>query len=664
MMPKIDRKIPIIPGRGLVTALSNRLRLDFLSSNAISTDQISKTDLDVKTIQKNIESYIGTVEIPLGIVGPLLFKDEAENEELVYTAAGTLEGALIASMNRGAKAISLSGGFSAEVRWQKMTRAPLFMFDKEEHVPIFTAFIKSHFAEIKEKAESYSNHAKLLELECVSFETEVHVKATYTTGDASGQNMTTICTWHAMIFIIDEFTRVTGIQPRDWILEGNGSSDKKVSTYSTTKGRGVNVTAECFLSETVLKDVLRTSSRKMLQALLPSRKLAKIDGMFGYNINVANAVAAIFVATGQDLACIHESSVGILDLRPIDDGLHISLNLPNLVIGTVGGGTGLTKQSEALKILKCDGNGKIGRFAKLIAGFAMSLEVSTYAAIVSGEFAKAHEKLGRNKPVDWLLRNELTGSFLENCLSHFEHNVVSVEIKRDDSPENGILTHIASRVSRKLIGFETLGLSYTNGTQEIVEKTLLLKSKALDDEVISGLHLIAASIDPELSDLIKKHRHHLEFENCHVKEGEAYRFLKKNGSDFIPQFYGEYTNEEREIFLFVIEYLEPAQLHLFNSENSPETWTPVLIEKGIRTAQQFHRLFRENESITDELMFINKEFEPWRSNQLYNKLISLLIAEEKDPFRKCCPLVESVAQVCCSAAISRNLGGDRGQALC
>ena len=168
MMPKIDRKIPIIPGRGLVTALSNRLRLDFLSSNAISTDQISKTDLDVKTIQKNIESYIGTVEIPLGIVGPLLFKDEAENEELVYTAAGTLEGALIASMNRGAKAISLSGGFSAEVRWQKMTRAPLFMFDKEEHVPIFTAFIKSHFAEIKEKAESYSNHAKLLELECVS----------------------------------------------------------------------------------------------------------------------------------------------------------------------------------------------------------------------------------------------------------------------------------------------------------------------------------------------------------------------------------------------------------------------------------------------------------------------------------------------------------------
>src|SRR5947209_4747766 len=177
MTPKIDRKIPIMPGRGLVTPLSNRLRLDFLTSNAVPTDQISKTNLDVTTIQKNIESYIGTVEIPLGIVGPLLFKDEAENEELVYTAAGTLEGAVVASMNRGAKAISLSGGFSADVRWQKMTRAPLFIFDKEDHVPIFVSFIKSQFAEIKEKAESYSNHAKLLEIECVSFDNVVHVKS-------------------------------------------------------------------------------------------------------------------------------------------------------------------------------------------------------------------------------------------------------------------------------------------------------------------------------------------------------------------------------------------------------------------------------------------------------------------------------------------------------
>ncbi len=249
----------------------------------------------------------------MGIVGPLLFIDEAGADELVYTAAGTLEGALIASMNRGAKAVGLSGGFTANVLWQKMTRAPLFMFEKEDDVPIFESFIRRKFDKIKEKAESYSNHAKLLDLETISFDSVVHVKFIYNTGDASGQNMTTVCTWHAMIYIVDEFARETGIQLMDWILEGNGSSDKKISSYSTMSGRGVNVTAECTLSERVLREVLRTSSAKMLQAFSPSRKLAEMDGMFGYNINVANAVAAIFVATGQDLACIHESSVGIFE---------------------------------------------------------------------------------------------------------------------------------------------------------------------------------------------------------------------------------------------------------------------------------------------------------------------------------------------------------------
>lgn len=634
MSHEIHQKIPIIPGRGLVTAKSNRLRLDYMNSNSISTDQISKSDIDIGTIQKNIESYIGTVEIPLGIVGPLLFIDGAGADELVYTAAGTLEGALVASMNRGAKAVSMSGGFAAKVLWQKMTRAPLFMFEKEEDVPIFESFIRRKFNKIKEKAESYSNHAKLLDLESISFDNAVHVKFIYNTGDASGQNMTTVCTWHAMIYIVDEFARETGIPLMDWILEGNGSSDKKISNYSTISGRGVNVTAECTLSERVLREVLRTSSAKMLQAFSPSRKLAEMDGMFGYNINVANAVAAIFVATGQDLACIHESSVGVLNLQPVEDGLHISLNLPNLVIGTVGGGTRLAKQSEALKILGCHGNRKVERFAKLIAGFALSLEISTYAAIVSGEFAKAHERLGRNKPVDWLVRSELTSPFLANCLGEFEHEIVSVEVKKDESPEDGILTHVASRVSKKLIGFETLGLTYINGTGGIVEETVLLKSKPLDREVIKGLHMIAASIDPELSDLIKAHQHDLEYANCHVKEGEAYRFLKKHKSTFIPHFHGDYIDKKREIYLFVIEYLDPAGLSLFNSENSPERWTPEHIEKAITTAQEFHSLFGDIESETSELKFTNREFEPWKSNQLYNKLVSLLVAEETDLTRR------------------------------
>lgn len=630
---KNNIEIPIIPGRGLVTPLSNSLRLEYLQANGIPMEEISNAALDIASIQKNIESFIGSVEIPLGIVGPLLFKEE-HTEELVYTAAGTLEGALVASMNRGAKAISLSGGFTAGVLWQKMTRAPMFIFEKEVDVPIFELFVQAHFAEIKKKAESYSNHATLLELDCVAFDNVVNVKFTYSTGDASGQNMTTTCTWHAMLFMVDLFIEQTGIRPVDWILEGNGASDKKVSEYATAKGRGVNVTAECFLSEKILNEVLRTSSEKMMRAFGPSRKLAQMDGMFGYNINVANAVAAIFVATGQDLACIHESSVGILQLNETADGLHLRLNLPNLVIGTVGGGTHLKKQSEGLKILKCDGVGKVNRFAKLIAGFAMGLEISTYAAIVSGEFAKAHEKLGRNKPVDWLQPNELDTVFLKKCLNHFKHPVLSVKVIENDVLENGILTHIAKRVSKKLIGFKTLELVHQNEEQEAAEDRLLLKSKALDDEVIKGLHAIAASIDPGLSDLIKTYRKVLEYEKCHIKEIEMYSFLSKHHFKNMPHFYGEYTHEKREIYVLVVEELDPTKLLLFNAENTPEKWTPPLIKEGMRVAHVFHTMDTSVEGDTDERKHCNKEFKPWEANELYNKLVALLVAEESDTGRR------------------------------
>jgi hydroxymethylglutaryl-CoA reductase (NADPH) len=430
--------------------------------------------------------------------------------------------------------------------------------------------------------------------------------------------------------MVDLFIEHTGIRPIDWILEGNGSSDKKVSTYSTSRGRGVNVTAECFLSEKVLNEVLRTSSHKMMQAFAPSCKLALMDGMVGYNINVANAVAAIFVATGQDLACIHESSVGILQLKEMEDGLRLRLNLPNLVIGTVGGGTHLRKQSEGLHILKCAGVGKVNRFAKLIAGFAMGLEISTYAAIVSGEFAKAHEKLGRNKPADWLLPNELNASFLKRCLNHFQEPVLSIQLHENEKLENGILTHIAKRVSKKVLGFKSLVLQSQNGQEETVESKLLLKSKALDDEVIKGLHAIAASIDPGLSDLIKTYRHVLEYEKCHVKEIEMYAYLNKHKFEHMPKFYGEYTDVKREIYLLVMEELDVNQLRLFNAENTPEKWSPAVIKEVIQKATTFHALYEEQ----DERTHCNREFKPWEANELYNKLVSLLVAEEKNPTRK------------------------------
>ena len=165
------------------------------------------------------------------------------------------------------------------------------------------------------------------------------------------------------------------------------------------QGRGIHVISECELLEEEINQLLRTTSDAFMTSFNASATISRLDGMIGHNLNVANIVAGVFAATGQDLACIHESSVGVLTVDKTERGLYLCLHLPTLVVGTVGGGTHLAAQNEALNLMGCSGTGKVKRFAEMIAGFALALEISTFAAIVGGQFAAAHERLGRNKPV-------------------------------------------------------------------------------------------------------------------------------------------------------------------------------------------------------------------------------------------------------------------------
>lgn len=614
-------KIPIIPGRGINTSTAYKLRHDYLQNNGFATNKIDQHNFTQSDINNNIESFIGSIELPLGIVGPLLNK---KNEELLYCPAGTLEGALIASMNRGAKAISNSGGFEAEIIHQKMTRSPLFIFKKMSDGLIFKRWINKNTKNIKGIAEKYSNHASLQNITSFIIGKSVHLKFSYTTGDASGQNMTTTCTWHAMLWIVEKFQFEKNIEILHFVIEGNGSSDKKVSHSSFYEGRGIHVAAECFLREEHINKILRTTSDDIYACFAPSLAMSKIDGMMGYNINVANAIAAIFVATGQDLGSLHESSNGILSLEKTEDGLYMALNLPTLVVGTIGGGTHLPKQQEALKIMKCYGNGKVERFAKMIAGFALALEISTYSAIVSGEFAKAHEKLGRNKPVNWLKKSDINTEFIKKIINEDAVKVSSVQISEGEMIENGILTDLTKKVNNKLIGFIPVTVAYEDSST----KQLLIKSKALDIEVIKGLHIMAASIDPELSDLINKHKENLEYAFCHKKEIGLYEQISGAGFRWIPNYYGKYINKKNETWLFLQEFLYFGEMQIYNSENHPENWSPKNICSVIKCITEIHQHLK-SASIQNKLNKI-KEFKPWQSAKLYIKMVSIMYKEADD----------------------------------
>ncbi|HTF80646.1 MAG TPA: phosphotransferase, partial [Cytophagales bacterium] len=192
--------------------------------------------------------------------------------------------------------------------------------------------------------------------------------------------------------------------------------------------------------------------------------------------------------------------------------------------------------------------------------------------------------------------------------------------------ENGIITSLTTRVSKKLLGFIPLLATYTEQKQNT---KVLLKSKALDEEVIKGLHMMAASIDPSLSDLIKKYMDQTEYRNCHLKEIKVYEFLEQHHFVYMPAFHGSLIIPEREIFFLIQELMNPAQMHLINAENTPELWSRADVEAVISAAVEFHELFKQNAHHSG-LANVIQPFAPWQSAELYNKLLDILSNESQD----------------------------------
>lgn len=636
------------PGRGLMTQIAHDLRMDFFRSLTTDHEAIASTNITLEQVQNNIESFIGTTEIPMGLAGPLLFKAEKETKEWVYTGMCTTEGALLASINRGAKAISECGGFSAHFVHQKMIRSPLFTFNNLADAVAFEQWIRINFHRIKTHASHYSNHAELIEIKAFIIGRLAHLKFIYTTSDASGQNMVTHCTWQSCLWIEANFQKECDVPIDQFYIDGNGSSDKKVSFYALMNGRGVHVVCECFLSDEIIEKTLRSTSSEMVALYNHSMAIARFDGIVGGTCNIANVIAGIFAATGQDLGSLHESSLGILQLEKTPNGLYVSLAIPALVIGTVGGGTHLPGPQAALNLMNCNGKGKLERFAMLIAGFALSLEISTLAALASGQFARAHQKLGKNKTINWLLKSDLNTAFLSNHIDIPGQKLLSVEILAKDHINNGILTNLVKRVSKKLLGFTPIMVNTLNGES----KKVLIKSKPMDYEVIEGLHFMASNISASLADNLVLHKEHLEYQNSHLKEIEAYKFLKSVNYPYMPRFYGEVQNADREIYLFMMEYLAEAEMQIFNSENDPSIWSDDMIWRAITSIHLMHKAYF-NPGAKERLKSIQpfdpmpaisfyqqsnrinqKDFQDWELDDLFEDTAAMIEMWEHNPPRK------------------------------
>lgn len=357
----------------------------------IELSAIGDFSLDEKIASmKNCENMIGATQIPLGIAGPLRIEKGELKVENYSIPLATTEGALVASINRGCKVISEAGGATVLVHKVGTTRGPVFYTGSLASSEKLYQWFKKNESLLKKTAESTSKHLRLTKIMVRSLANYVFVRFSFDTQDAMGMNMVTIAT-QKMTQLIEEETGIECLS-----VAGNFDIDKKPAWLNFIENKGIKAWAEIVIPEKVVQDSLKTTPEKIFDVWLSKCMIGSaMSGALGFNAHFANIIAALFIATGQDPAHVVEGSMGITTAKVLKNGdLYFSIYLPALMLGTVGGGTNLATQKEALTILGIENN-KVEKLAEIVAGTVLAGELSLIASLSEGSLAKAHQELGR-----------------------------------------------------------------------------------------------------------------------------------------------------------------------------------------------------------------------------------------------------------------------------
>src|ERR1051325_4875287 len=357
-------------------------RLTHIGAHSIPSDEM----------RGNVENPVGAAQMPLGIAGPLLIKG-TNAQGTFYVPLATTEGALVRSYERGMVALARAGGVTTRVHVDENRVAPVFLFESVDRAHEFAVTLPGKLEAIRAEAESTTRHGKLQRIECHAIGREVIVNFCYFTADAHGMNMIVKATDHACKWIMDHCDAL-----QFYVFSGF-SSEKRASGSLLAGGKGKQVTAGALLPRHMVKSYLHVTPEDLLNMRQHTMLGHLQANAIGYNGQLANGLAAIFIACGQDVANIANAAVGItnFELDPNGD-LYASVTLPSLTVATVGGGTALGTSRECLEILGCAGSGRAGKFAEIICAALLAGELSMGAAIASGEFVAAHEMYGRNRP--------------------------------------------------------------------------------------------------------------------------------------------------------------------------------------------------------------------------------------------------------------------------
>jgi hydroxymethylglutaryl-CoA reductase (NADPH) len=354
-------------------------------------ETVTRFAFDPHRARGNCENFIGAAQVPLGIAGPLRVNGEHAQGEFLIPLA-TSEGTLVASYSRGMRALNLCGGVTCTVVDDAMQRAPAFVFDDARAGRDFVAWVRASTEEIRRVAEATNPFLRLATIDPYTASKVVFLRFGFHTHDAAGQNMVGRATHAASLWILRNHDGV-----RRFYLEGNMATDKKSSQMNVLHTRGRRVTAEATLRADVLRRDLRAEPASLAYHAGIAGLGAFMAGVNNNGLHSANGITAMFIATGQDVANVAESSAAMLytELTPAGD-LYLSVTIPSLIVATHGGGTGLPTQRECLELLGCTGPGTVSKLAEIVAGVVLAGEVSLAAAISSSDWVTGHERYGRH----------------------------------------------------------------------------------------------------------------------------------------------------------------------------------------------------------------------------------------------------------------------------
>lgn len=350
--------------------------------------------IDPALLPGNIENFSGVVQVPLGFAGPLHVNGEYAQGEF-YVPMATTEGTLVASYSRGMRLTREAGGVRTTVIKDSMQRAPVFVFSHARAARDFGDWVTHNFEQIKAKAEETTRSGTLLEIEQHASAKMRWLRFNFSCGDAAGQNMVSKATRHACLWMIDQ--GIPGLE--HFSLAANFDTDKKHSFLNSLHTRGKRVIAEITLPAELIKNVMHTTGEALHQQRQLSNMGALMAGSVNNGAHFANGITALFIACGQDVANVAESHAGFVFSELRDNGdYYFAVTIPSLVVATYGGGTGLPTQKECLEVLGCYGQGKVRKFAEIVAATVLCGELSLAAAIVSDQWVSSHDQYGRNRP--------------------------------------------------------------------------------------------------------------------------------------------------------------------------------------------------------------------------------------------------------------------------